>query len=339
MTGDEPRSEESLDRGFTVRHARLVEGAVTAIDEAGFENVTAAQIAEAAGVPRTSFYRVFANRRECLEAVLDLQMAELQSELAQLDARSGPALIASSVETVLKTLDGDPALARVAVVETASAGTALRMARERAIELIVEALGGLSPTVHLRSAHGRVALRATVAGLLWVAEVELARGRPLLPLADEMAATLCATAGVPHVRPPGADGGPAAIRTHRARRAAAGKPPRLRLTSRTLGVLERVAAEPGATNARLAAACGDVDAGQMSKLLGRLERHGLIDNGGNAGRKRTMNVWTLTPRGAAFLGVPARRTGGVSRGGRRTGGAPDGRTPVATQRRSRPALR
>ena len=337
-SGGEP-TDAASDRGFAVRHARLVQGAVTAIDELGFENVTAGQIAEAAGVPRTSFYRVFANTRECLEAVLDLLTAEVQRELSELERDAeAPLLTASAVHTVLRTLDGDPALARVALVETASGGTALRKAREQAIDLVVDALGGVWNTGAVRASHSRLALRAAVAGLLWVAEVELAAGRAVSPFADEMTAMLCATARVPPVRLTGTSASPATKRASRARRAAAGKPPRLRLTSRTLSVLEHVAAEPGATNAMLAAACGNVDAGQMSKLLGRLERHGLIDNRGDAGHKWAMNVWTLTPLGAAFLGLPSRRAGSLGRGSRRTGTALDARTPAPAQRRTRSAV-
>ena len=76
------------DRRFTVRRARLVQGAVAAIDELGFENTTAARIAEAAGLPRASFYRVFANLRECLEAVLELLVENVEQELILL--RSAP---------------------------------------------------------------------------------------------------------------------------------------------------------------------------------------------------------------------------------------------------------
>jgi chromosome segregation and condensation protein ScpB len=40
------------------------------------------------------------------------------------------------------------------------------------------------------------------------------------------------------------------------------------------------------------------DEGQISKLLARVERFGLIRNTGDGQAKGAANAWTLTPRGA-----------------------------------------
>jgi DNA-binding MarR family transcriptional regulator len=71
----------------------------------------------------------------------------------------------------------------------------------------------------------------------------------------------------------------------------------MRLTYRTLMVLGAVAAEPGASNRRIADTAGVHDQGQISKLLGRLEKLELIHNNGNGQPKGEPNAWTLTPRG------------------------------------------
>ncbi len=71
----------------------------------------------------------------------------------------------------------------------------------------------------------------------------------------------------------------------------------MRLTYRTVRVLVAIAANPGASNRRIADASGVVDQGQISKLLARLEHLGLIHNDGIGTSRGEPNVWNLTPRG------------------------------------------
>jgi DNA-binding MarR family transcriptional regulator len=73
-----------------------------------------------------------------------------------------------------------------------------------------------------------------------------------------------------------------------------------RLTVRTHLVLTAVAEHAGASNREIATAAGVRDEGQISKLLARLQDHGLIHNtaGATAGFPK---AWQLTPRGEALL--------------------------------------
>ncbi len=71
----------------------------------------------------------------------------------------------------------------------------------------------------------------------------------------------------------------------------------MRLTYRTLMVLSVIAAEPGASNRRVGEGAGIHDQGQISKLLGRLGKLGLIQNSGAGQPKGESNAWTLTARG------------------------------------------
>jgi AcrR family transcriptional regulator/DNA-binding PadR family transcriptional regulator len=77
----------------------------------------------------------------------------------------------------------------------------------------------------------------------------------------------------------------------------------LRMTALTREVLTAVAnLSAGAgnpTNRELAQVAGVKDEGQISKLLARLERHGLLENTG--GHPAAGNAWQLTPRGAELL--------------------------------------
>jgi DNA-binding MarR family transcriptional regulator len=72
----------------------------------------------------------------------------------------------------------------------------------------------------------------------------------------------------------------------------------MRLTYRTARVLEGVGECPGASNREVAERGGIHDPGQVSKLLARLERLGLLTNTGEGHAKGEPNAWTLTPKGS-----------------------------------------
>jgi len=71
----------------------------------------------------------------------------------------------------------------------------------------------------------------------------------------------------------------------------------MRLTYRTARVLEDVAEHPGVSNRMVAELAGIVDQGQVSKLLARLERLGLLQNTGEGHSRGERNAWRLTDRG------------------------------------------
>jgi AcrR family transcriptional regulator len=71
----------------------------------------------------------------------------------------------------------------------------------------------------------------------------------------------------------------------------------MRLTYRTVRVLLSIAEGPGASNREVGVAAGIDDQGQISKLLSRLERLGLIENSGAGQVRGAPNAWALTKKG------------------------------------------
>ena len=70
------------------------------------------------------------------------------------------------------------------------------------------------------------------------------------------------------------------------------------MTYRTARVLECIERQPAASNRDVADNAGVKDPGQISKLLARLERLGLVENTGEgAHAKGEPNAWALTPLG------------------------------------------
>ncbi len=75
----------------------------------------------------------------------------------------------------------------------------------------------------------------------------------------------------------------------------------MRLTYRTVRVLLAIAEQDGRgvnpSNRAVGEEAGITDQGQISKLLGRLQRIGLISNTGLGPGQGAPNAWSLTPEG------------------------------------------
>ena len=71
----------------------------------------------------------------------------------------------------------------------------------------------------------------------------------------------------------------------------------MRRTPRTKAVLEAIEKHPGACNSMIGPAAGVKDAGQLSKLLRRLEREGLLVCRREENRRGRPLAWWLTDTG------------------------------------------
>src|ERR1700677_4706945 len=68
-----------------MQRARMLGGAVAAVEELGWANVTVASIASRARVSRKTFYDLFVDREDCLLAVLNETSAWIAAELSAAD--------------------------------------------------------------------------------------------------------------------------------------------------------------------------------------------------------------------------------------------------------------
>jgi AcrR family transcriptional regulator len=302
-----------------IQRARLIAGAVCAIEELGYAQTTVGHITRRASVSRRTFYELFANREDCLAAVLEDLVGQIAQELAAVDLDDLPwrERVRTGLWAILSLFDREPALARVCVVQALRGGP-------RVLERREEILAGLAAVVdegRLEGPRGGECTTLTAEGLVGAAfaivYARLLRGerRPLTDLLGELMGMIV----LPYL-------GPAAARREQTRpapapsRAAtperargAGDPLRdvpVRLTYRTARVLEGVAEHPGASNRMVGDYAGVIDPGQISKLLARLERAGLLANTGEGHSKGEPNAWELTPIGRQV----AQRIGASIRG-------------------------
>jgi AcrR family transcriptional regulator len=317
-----PRRGESREHVVEVQRARLLTGAVIAISELGYRSATVAHITARARVSRRTFYELFPNREACLEAVFDDAAETVRAELAAAGVQGFPwrERVRVGLCTILAFLDREPVLAQVCVVQALRADQRLLTRRQ-------ELLASLSAVVDEGRGEGarspdcsRLTAEGLVGAAFAIVHARLLRddSEPLVSLTSELMGIIV----LPYL-------GPGAARREQRRplpsptRRTASSRRRdpldgvsIRVTYRTMRVLQAVAQldgdGPGPSNRQIADLAGIHDPGQISKLLRRLERVGLLANTG-AHLPGDPNAWALTDRGQQVTRDICRHTTTTSR--------------------------
>jgi AcrR family transcriptional regulator len=297
-----------------IQRSRLLAAAVRTVEELGYTRATVAHITRRARVSRRTFYELFRNREECLIAALEGVVDGIRAEIAaaELEGLGWRERMRGGLWAILSFFDREPMLARVCVVQALRGSQTVLERRE-------EILAGLARIVdegREKSPRGVECPPSTAEGLVGAAFAlvysRLLRGErePLTGLLGELMSMIVlpylgpAAARREQARPGGAlaaksaaRGAPRAARVEKTEHGdpLAGIP--MRLTYRTLRVLETIAQQPGVSNRGVGERAGVSDQGQISKLLARLERLGLASNTGEGHTKGEPNAWTLTPTG------------------------------------------
>lgn len=284
-----------------IQRARIVAAMAEVAVERGVARCTVAHVVARSGVSRRTFYELFEDREECFLAALDLavQRAEARVVAAYRRQCGWVEEIRAGLRALLEFLDDEPGLGRLLVVEALGAGPVALARRAGTVAGLVDVVDrgrrepGASPRLKRFTAEGVVgAVLAVLHARLTDPEVRptiglLGRlmGLIVLPYRGRTVAEREARRSPPRRRPVPA---------------AAPDPLRdldMRLTYRTVRVLTAVAAVPGASNREIAERAGVSDPGQISKLLVRLERLGLVANQSEGHARGEPNAWRLTPRG------------------------------------------
>jgi AcrR family transcriptional regulator len=286
---------------------------VAALEELGYAQATVGRITARARVSRRTFYEMFGHRDECLAAVLEeaAGLVEVELAAAELGRLVWRERVRAGLAVILGFLDREPALARVCVVHALRAGPVVLGARDE----ILARLTAVVDEGRLNGGRGEACSPLTAEGLVGAAfaivyaRLERREHGPLSGLLGELMGMIV----LPYLGPasarreralvvapvPGVAGGVGAGEPRGARDPLSGVS--MRLTYRTARVLEGIAAlgHGGAypSNRAVATYAGVTDPGQISKLLRRLERLGLLANVGAGHPKGEPNAWTLTSRG------------------------------------------
>jgi AcrR family transcriptional regulator len=315
-----------------VQRNRIVMAAIRSLEEVGYTHASVAHITSRARVSRRTFYQLFADREACLLAAFEDVVALIERDLAGagLDGLPWRERLRVGLWTILCFMEREPAMASVCVVQLLQGGAGILERREALLARLAEIVDeGRVQSAKAAQATPLTA-EALVGAALSIVCTRLLREQrePLTDLLGELMGLIV----LPYL-------GPAAARREQTRPAPATAPGQgapsageqlagdpfagisMRLTYRTMRVLECVAATPGASNRRVGAAAGVPDQGQISKLLARLERLGLLENTGKSRPKGEANAWELTARGLQVTQTLCTQTS-TSHGG----GHPEGHT-------------
>ena len=295
-----------------MQRSRLLAAAVRALEEQGYEHASVAHITRRARVSRRTFYELFTNREQCIAAVLQDAAGCVRQELGEagLEGLSWRERMRGGLWTILCFLQREPALARVLVVHSQRGSGAVLAAREQIVAQLVAAVDAGRAEAAREAGCSALTAEGVVGATLAIVQRRLSRrDQPRLgALLGELTATIVLPyLGAAAARREQASPAPAAPHTPRGARGReqadrddplAGL--QMRLTYRTVRALEGVGRQPGASNRRVGEYAGIGDQGQISKLLGRLERLGLIVNEGSGRGMGEPNRWMLTARGRSM---------------------------------------
>ena len=303
-------------RVVEIQRSRLLVAALGAVDELGYARTTVAHVTARARVSRRTFYDLFENREDCLLAALESIVERVREELvaADLEGLSWREGVRAGLWRILSFFDREPVLARVCVVQALRGGPRVLECRERVLGELAGVInrgcdeGARGAECPALTAEGLVgAVFAVVYGRLLRGEREPLTslfgplmGMIVLPYLGPAVARREQERSVPvGVTVPGVAYDVTSIGTAsglgNGNDVLAGLP--MRLTYRTARVLETIAECPSVSNRLVGECAGISDQGQISKLLARLERLGLVQNVGEGHRAGEANAWRLTSAG------------------------------------------
>jgi AcrR family transcriptional regulator/DNA-binding MarR family transcriptional regulator len=269
-------------------------------------------------VSRRTFYDVFADREDCFLAVFEESVARAQALMVDAYERERGASwrekARAGLSALLGFLDGEPGMRSLLIVDALQAGPRVLRARAEILKQLGVAIqeGGSSAKSTREfpplTGEGVVGAVFSVIHSHLLAE----RAGSLLDLLNPLMAMVV----LPYLGPAAAQkelerSVPKPARATTNGRGSSGRSPFLsvnaslaelpmRLTYRTMRVLSAIGEQPGASNRQVGEIAGTSDQGQISKLLLRIQKLGLIEN--VTGQKRSQptgepNAWRLTPFG------------------------------------------
>ncbi|HEX4837044.1 MAG TPA: hypothetical protein VFV03_00760 [Solirubrobacteraceae bacterium] len=285
-----------------IQRARMITAMIDIVSERSRSDATVAHVVARSGVSRRTFYEVFDDFEDCFLAALDQSIARaLEYVLTAYDPKERWRIrVRAALIGLLEFLEDEPAMGRLCIVETLGAGHGVNEHRMRAVDQMIAVVDEGRLESRGSGVLPPLTAEGVVGGVLSVLHARLvgAGGDSLL----ELTGPLMGMVVLPYLGPAAAhkeSARPAPERQARAR-AGSGDPLRglgMRLTYRTVRVLLSIAASPGASNRAVGVAAGIDDQGQISKLLSRLERLGLIENSGAGQVRGAPNAWALTEKG------------------------------------------
>ncbi len=305
-----PAPREGAVQVSEVQRARVLAAMVWVVAEDGVSAATVSRIVKQAGVSRRTFYELFSGSEDCFLAVFDDIAERARKVVIEASMVAGSSSWREQVRAGLAALlgffDEEPLSGSFLVVDALGGGPVVLERRTRILGALTALLSAGGAEVKSVTPPP-LAAEGTVGAVLSVIHARMLEDhhRPLLELLNPLMGMIVLpymgrAAATRELTRPTPKPSRAQIPAARAPRSRSGDPLEglnMRLTYRTLVVLSAIATHPRASNRKIAEAAGVHDQGQISKLLSRLEKLGLIHNSGNGQAHGEPNAWMLTTRG------------------------------------------
>jgi AcrR family transcriptional regulator len=293
--------EPSASAMIAMQRGRMLTAMMEVCAERGVAGATVAHVVGRSGVSRRTFYEAFEDREDCFLAAFDQAVEQAAGRVLDVyDAEDRWShRIRVGLVALLSFLEDEPAAGRLLVVESLGGGPRALERRSQTLAVLIAAIDAGREEARTDANTPPLAAEGVVGAVCAVLHARLCGrdGTSLIGLVNQLMSMIV----LPYL-------GPAAARRELerplpriARRiSTSGNPLKqleMRLTYRTVRVLMAVASTPGSSNRKLADAAGVADPGQISKLLARLYKLGLIENAGGGNGRGEPNAWMLTEAG------------------------------------------
>ncbi|HLM87138.1 MAG TPA: TetR/AcrR family transcriptional regulator [Solirubrobacteraceae bacterium] len=304
-----PRPERArLEAGrmMDLQRARMIAAVIAGVEAEGYPRLTVAAVIARSRISRKTFYDAFLDLEDIFLAAFEQTLARA-SEIARSayahepDWRSG---MRAALVGLLTAMDEERGLARLCVVDALLAGPRVLGRRAQVLAQLARAIDGGRELTNARSEPPPLTAQAIAGAIAALLHARLLERDPV-PLAA-LSGSLMSMIVMPYLGraaarrefsapPPPAGRGGCAVSPRRGLDPLAQLD--MRITYRTVRVLGAIAETPDASNAQIAEHAGIVDPSQVSKLLARLARLGLVENVRPGGVPRGVNAWRLTDFG------------------------------------------
>jgi len=309
------------ERLAELQRARIIGATFDVVAQRGAGSVTVAHVVKRSGVSRRTFYENFSDRENCLLASFEraLTLASDRVVPAYESEKGWRERIRAGLVVFLSFCDEQPSVARMLVCESLTSGGRVAQRRTEILARLTRivdqgsALTG-TPKRRVTGKSGKatnispLAAEGTVGGVLAVIQARLteakptqrAHGKPLISLTNElMSMIVLPYLGAAAARRELDRSLPTSVSAPREEALLSDpfKDVGMRLTYRTVQVLTAIAQNPQGSNRAIGETAGIADQGQISKLLARLARLGLIENTHVHPAKGAPNSWALTEKG------------------------------------------
>lgn len=294
-----------------IQRARILSAMLEVCAELGGTNVTVAEVVRRAGLSRRTFYELFDGCEDCLLAALDFTIDKVSERVGAAYGAPGDwaGRIRASLVALLEFLEEESAMGSVLVLDSFAAAPGIRERRVRLLALLTPALDAGRVAGEEEQEPPALIAEWVAGAVLFVLHSRMSESReePLIQLVNPLMSMIV----LPYL---GQDASRAELRRpvvkSRRRPKVSSDPLRdigIRLTYRTVRALVAIDAQPGSSNRQVGRAAGIEDPGQISKLLARLERLGLIVNP-DKNIKGVPNHWILTDAGRSVRDLALTQT-------------------------------